>query len=1158
MSNQQDISIKLSGDTSNFTSVFKAAFEGFKQGIKGVEADSKEAKEALSNAFGTLNVKPLADLQAEAAKVREAFNTIRDSAGTSNQEVSNAATAMKAKLAELSDEMNGTSSNSNKLGSTFSELKGHILGAVAAFVSFAAIKGAFTSIIDEGSEGEQQMLKLKAAFGGTAEAGELAKVKMSELGAEANRLGQDADVLVDNYNKLALAAKGTSSEGKILETSFKALNDIQGSLGLTASQTSSITDVLAKAFSKGSVSAKELRSVLLQAGLSMEAFAQASGQSLSELESDLKEGTLSASELAAGLAKIANVDLAGQSGTFADTLAGQLNKLKNTVGELNGSLADSGVYDVFKDQIKAIIEVIAALTASGKLQEWARSAGEALGTATRALISFGTVVADNIKLIGGLVGAFAGLVVVNSIVGTVATAVRGLLAGLALLGGGLGVVAGAVVALKLALAAMVALLVVGGVYAFGQGLAALYDKFVGTSISADKSKKSIDEFNQSLKEIKPVDSAKLLGDNDAQLQARLKGIEDAFKQRNENIIDSDKVAGNAFTKVMDGRLSDTIKSTGNMLNTEKQLNTNLDNLNKQKASLDQQHRQADEIAAKQSASNKNAIEKTANDERVALQKSSDSALKAQIDRTTADIKQAAEERKAYSTSRLNEDVAVNEKRVGQLKAIEDRITENVKLAAKLRGDAIREAGLNALRIVEESTAKEVAAVKSANTENIASIKDRYAKAIEEGKGWLEKMGVQTARVTELNKQKDIEIVASNKAASDSIIEKKTSEKDRLEGLLKGYEDSFKSSMDRIKSYNDTIAEKQRAEKERQFEISVKGLAAEEEAGKRVQRITEAQAEAEKVKARMATETGEALAKSQKELNSLTEVMRKQLGDIQSLSKSDATGFLSPESMRKYASATSQAISDIEIGATKAAKTMEEGILKGYVEPIAKLKTEIGSVTEQIKGMNEALKFKPTIDPAALTKIGEDLKKAFAETAEVKIKANTADLESKFLEIKKGTESKHTVEANAKAAQAAIDALKAPTSSTHTVYINEVRTGGGGGAQMNAEGGLIRGAGTGTSDSILSYLSNGEYVIKASSVQKFGSNFFSALNNGFVPADANTPRFATGGLVGASRASSSEDNSAYVFNIAGQSIKMRGARDQANALASALTQLSRAM
>jgi len=84
---------------------------------------------------------------------------------------------------------------------------------------------------------------------------------------------------------------------------------------------------------------------------------------------------------------------------------------------------------------------------------------------------------------------------------------------------------------------------------------------------------------------------------------------------------------------------------------------------------------------------------------------------------------------------------------------------------------------------------------------------------------------------------------------------------------------------------------------------------------------------------------------------------------------------------------------------------------------------------------------------------------------------------------------------------------------------------------NAEGGLITGPGTGTSDSILSRLSNGEFVMKADAVKKWGVGFMHALNRGFMPAFASggmldnygnylnsIPRYAEGGIVNARQSS----------------------------------------
>ncbi len=58
----------------------------------------------------------------------------------------------------------------------------------------------------------------------------------------------------------------------------------------------------------------------------------------------------------------------------------------------------------------------------------------------------------------------------------------------------------------------------------------------------------------------------------------------------------------------------------------------------------------------------------------------------------------------------------------------------------------------------------------------------------------------------------------------------------------------------------------------------------------------------------------------------------------------------------------------------------------------------------------------------------------------------------------------------------------------------------------ASGGYLRGPGTGTSDSMLARLSNGEYIIKAAAVRRFGKGFFDQLNG------MRLPKFASGGIV----------------------------------------------
>jgi hypothetical protein len=105
------------------------------------------------------------------------------------------------------------------------------------------------------------------------------------------------------------------------------------------------------------------------------------------------------------------------------------------------------------------------------------------------------------------------------------------------------------------------------------------------------------------------------------------------------------------------------------------------------------------------------------------------------------------------------------------------------------------------------------------------------------------------------------------------------------------------------------------------------------------------------------------------------------------------------------------------------------------------------------------------------------------------------------------------------ADAEIAKLKAELAALKTEYVINLRVnrigasldagdvvGGAGGSHTGtrrAAGGIVYGPGTTTSDSIPAWLSNGEYVIKAAAVARYGKSFFDSVN---------TMRFAQGGYV----------------------------------------------
>ena len=75
--------------------------------------------------------------------------------------------------------------------------------------------------------------------------------------------------------------------------------------------------------------------------------------------------------------------------------------------------------------------------------------------------------------------------------------------------------------------------------------------------------------------------------------------------------------------------------------------------------------------------------------------------------------------------------------------------------------------------------------------------------------------------------------------------------------------------------------------------------------------------------------------------------------------------------------------------------------------------------------------------------------------------------------------------------------------------------GGGSSGGFASGGYVSGPGSATSDSIPAWLSNGEFVIRAAAVRRYGVQFLAALNGmrlGSSITDGAVPGFALGGLV----------------------------------------------
>ncbi len=162
--------------------------------------------------------------------------------------------------------------------------------------------------------------------------------------------------------------------------------------------------------------------------------------------------------------------------------------------------------------------------------------------------------------------------------------------------------------------------------------------------------------------------------------------------------------------------------------------------------------------------------------------------------------------------------------------------------------------------------------------------------------------------------------------------------------------------------------------------------------------------------------------------------------------------------------------------------------------------------EQARNMLEQMKLKIT----ELKTAGNDLEKAFKDGLTQGIQSSLMGLAQGTMTLRDAIKNLALTIVNSMAQIAAQQLAMQATSAIGGLF------GAVGGVVTAATGGYITGPGTGTSDSIPARLSNGEYVIRAASVSRYGVDFLHAINRGQLR------KYSTGGLVSMPKVSAGKE------------------------------------
>lgn len=174
--------------------------------------------------------------------------------------------------------------------------------------------------------------------------------------------------------------------------------------------------------------------------------------------------------------------------------------------------------------------------------------------------------------------------------------------------------------------------------------------------------------------------------------------------------------------------------------------------------------------------------------------------------------------------------------------------------------------------------------------------------------------------------------------------------------------------------------------------------------------------------------------------------------------------------------------------------------------LEKLSKMPGAQGEQARNMLEQMKLKIV----ELKSAGNDLEKAFKDGLTQGIQSSLMGLAQGTMTLRDAIKNLALTIVNSMAQIAAQQLAMQATSAIGRIF------GAVGGAVTAATGGYITGPGTGTSDSIPARLSNGEYVIRAASVSRYGVDFLHAINRGQLR------KYSTGGLVSMPKVSAGKE------------------------------------
>lgn len=322
--------------------------------------ESQRTAQALQQAFGTVGVRSVRELEAEIVNVRSALELLRSSGTVSGSALQEATLQANRRVKELersireaTGQMTLLDRASRAFQTTFGQTAGGFIVAEGFQRLVQAVGDAGRAFVDANKRLEALRLGLQTIYQST----ETAESQLQLLRDAANRAGVSFDSISDSFLRLSASFQGANIPLSQTNALFESVTLAAGRLGLSSDRTNRVLDALGQIAAKGVVSMEELRQQLgdsLPGALSVAA--RGLGLTEAQLIKLVESGELLARDFIPAFTGALG-SLQGEVNTLQATFA----RFQNIVAQTFQALGDAGGLDVLRGGLQGLGVVLGGL-----------------------------------------------------------------------------------------------------------------------------------------------------------------------------------------------------------------------------------------------------------------------------------------------------------------------------------------------------------------------------------------------------------------------------------------------------------------------------------------------------------------------------------------------------------------------------------------------------------------------------------------------------------------------------------------------------------------------------------------------------------------------------------------------------------------------------